>query len=172
MNRNLTNSNGEETQGDKMQNRGNRKKVIHSVEPSTEKKVSKKNVIYPVKPRAEKNLKREKEIDRMESWTPKDKITFDGLSKPIRQTFPMSNHTEASKTSNIYANTQNQSSNGDINKVKNPSNTGSALYVLAAILIIAWVIGFFFYNVGETIHILLVLALFSVLIKIAKVRSY
>ena len=206
MNKNLTNPNGEETQGNKMQNQDNRKKIIHPVEPSTEKNESKKNVIHRVKPSAEKNLNREKEIDRMESWTQKntdsekkihpvepleeksmnrekeihrmeswtqkDANTVDGFIKPIRQSFPMNNHTDASTTSNGHSNTQNQSRDSEVNKVKNPSNMGSALYVLAAILIIAWAIGFFFYNVGATIHILLVFALLSVLIKVAQVRSY
>ena len=206
MNKNLTNSNGEETQRDKIQNPGNRKKAIHPVEPSIRKNVIKKTVIplvepstkknlkrekemdqmeswtqkntdngkkiHPVEPLQDKSLKREKEIHRMESWTPKETVTFDSLSKPTRQTFPMNNYNEASKTSNVYPNTHNQSNDGEINKVKNPSNTGSALYVIAALLIIAWAIGFFFYNVGSTIHIFLVMALLSILVKIAQIRSY
>ena len=172
MNKNLTNSNGEETQRDKIQNPGNRKKAIHPVEPSIRKNVIKKTVIPLVELSAKKNLKREKEMDQMESWTPKETVTFDSLSKPTRQTFPMNNYNEASKTSNVYPNTHNQSNDIEINKVKNLSNTGSALYIIAALLIIAWAIGFFFYNVGPTIHILLVMALLSILVKIAQIRSY
>jgi len=40
------------------------------------------------------------------------------------------------------------------------------LYVIAVLLIIFWAIGFFAYSVGGIIHILLVIALISVLIRI------
>lgn len=39
------------------------------------------------------------------------------------------------------------------------SNTGKYLYVIAAILFIAWIIGFFFYKLGANIHMLLALAI-------------
>jgi hypothetical protein len=43
---------------------------------------------------------------------------------------------------------------------------GNILYIVAVILIISWAIGFFAYSVGAVIHILLVLALISFLVKI------
>lgn len=43
---------------------------------------------------------------------------------------------------------------------------GNLLYVFAVILIILWAIGLFFYSVGAIIHILLVLAFISVLLRI------
>ncbi|HAH25957.1 MAG TPA: lmo0937 family membrane protein [Prolixibacteraceae bacterium] len=49
--------------------------------------------------------------------------------------------------------------------------TGTALYVIAAILLIGWAVGFFYYNAGPAIHILLVLALVSVLIKVVQGRN-
>lgn len=40
------------------------------------------------------------------------------------------------------------------------------LYVLAVILILFWAIGFFVYSLGAIIHIMLVLAVVSVLLRI------
>lgn len=42
------------------------------------------------------------------------------------------------------------------------------LYAIALIMIIAWVIGFFAFNVGGIIHILLVIAIIAVLLRIIK----
>jgi hypothetical protein len=47
---------------------------------------------------------------------------------------------------------------------------GSLLYIIAAILLIGWAIGVFFYSVGGLIHILLVLAVIAVLIRIISGR--
>ncbi|HET9055752.1 MAG TPA: lmo0937 family membrane protein [Chitinophagaceae bacterium] len=44
------------------------------------------------------------------------------------------------------------------------------LYVLAVIVVIAWAIGFIGYSVGGLIHILLVIALVSVLLGIIQGR--
>ena len=44
------------------------------------------------------------------------------------------------------------------------------LYVIALILIISWVIGFFTFSLGGMIHILLVFARISVLFRIIKGR--
>lgn len=40
----------------------------------------------------------------------------------------------------------------------------SILYVVAVLLIIGWAVGLFVYNVGAIIHILLVLAIISIII--------
>ncbi len=40
----------------------------------------------------------------------------------------------------------------------------SLLYVIAIILIIGWVLGAFFYSAGSIIHVLLVLAIISLLL--------
>lgn len=40
------------------------------------------------------------------------------------------------------------------------------LYTIAVILVLFWVIGFFAYNVGSIIHILLVIAVIAVILKI------
>lgn len=43
---------------------------------------------------------------------------------------------------------------------------GNLLYVIAVILVIGWAIGFIGYNAGGIIHILLVIALISVVLRI------
>lgn len=48
---------------------------------------------------------------------------------------------------------------------------GNLLYVIAVILVIAWVIGFVGYSAGGLIHLLLVIALISVLLLIIKGKS-
>jgi hypothetical protein len=48
---------------------------------------------------------------------------------------------------------------------------GNLLYVIAVILVIAWVIGFIGYSAGGLIHLLLVIALISVLLRIIKGKS-
>jgi len=45
------------------------------------------------------------------------------------------------------------------------------LYLIAVILIIGWAIGFFGYNAGGLIHILLVIALIAVLVRIISGRK-
>lgn len=43
---------------------------------------------------------------------------------------------------------------------------GNLLYLIAVILIIAWAIGFVGYNLGGLIHILLVIAFISIILRI------
>jgi hypothetical protein len=43
---------------------------------------------------------------------------------------------------------------------------GNLLYALAVVLLIIWAIGFLGYNAGGIIHILLVIALISVILRI------
>lgn len=45
---------------------------------------------------------------------------------------------------------------------------GNLLYVIAVILLIGWAIGVFAYSVGGLIHILLVLALISILFRLIR----
>lgn len=47
---------------------------------------------------------------------------------------------------------------------------GSLLYIIAAILIIGWAIGFFAYSAGGIIHILLVIALIAILMRLIQGR--
>jgi hypothetical protein len=43
---------------------------------------------------------------------------------------------------------------------------GNLLYVVAVILLIAWAIGFFAYNTGSIIHVLLVIAIIAVILRV------
>lgn len=43
---------------------------------------------------------------------------------------------------------------------------GNILYLVAVVMIVFWAIGFFAYSVGAIIHILLVLALISLLVRV------
>ena len=45
---------------------------------------------------------------------------------------------------------------------------GNLLYLIAVILLIAWAIGFFAYSAGGIIHILLVIAVITILLRIIK----
>lgn len=42
------------------------------------------------------------------------------------------------------------------------------LYIVAVILIIGWVLGFFVYSAGGLIHVLLVIAIIAILIRIIR----
>ncbi|MBS1612817.1 MAG: lmo0937 family membrane protein [Bacteroidetes bacterium] len=44
----------------------------------------------------------------------------------------------------------------------------SILYIIALVLVIGWVVGFFAYSAGGIIHILLVLAIISILIGVIR----
>lgn len=43
---------------------------------------------------------------------------------------------------------------------------GNILYTIAIVLIILWAIGFIGYNIGGLIHILLVIALISIILRV------
>lgn len=44
----------------------------------------------------------------------------------------------------------------------------SILYLIAVVLVIGWILGFFFYSAGQLIHILLIIALISVILGIIR----
>ncbi len=45
---------------------------------------------------------------------------------------------------------------------------GNLLYLIAVILIIGWAVGFFAYNAGGVIHILLVIAIIAIIFRVIK----
>lgn len=45
---------------------------------------------------------------------------------------------------------------------------GSLLYIIAVILVIGWLLGFFVFNAGSIIHILLVIAVIALLLRIIR----
>ena len=48
---------------------------------------------------------------------------------------------------------------------------GNLLYIVAVILVIVWAIGFLGYHAGGIIHILLVIALISVILRVIQGRK-
>lgn len=46
------------------------------------------------------------------------------------------------------------------------------LYTIAVILIILWALGFFIYNLGSLIHILLVIAVVAILLRLIKGKDF
>jgi hypothetical protein len=57
------------------------------------------------------------------------------------------------------------------NHFKKSAIMNNLLYNVAVVLILFWAIGFFAYNAGNIIHILLVLAVISVLLRIIQGRK-
>ena len=43
---------------------------------------------------------------------------------------------------------------------------GNLLYIIAVILVIGWLIGFFAFHVGGLIHLLLVIALIAIILRV------
>jgi len=48
---------------------------------------------------------------------------------------------------------------------------GNLLYIIAVVLIIAWLIGFLGYSAGGLIHILLVIAVIAIILRLIQGRS-
>lgn len=47
---------------------------------------------------------------------------------------------------------------------------GNLLYIIAVILIVGWLFGFFFFHAGGIIHILLVIAVIAVILRVIQGR--
>lgn len=47
----------------------------------------------------------------------------------------------------------------------------SLLYIIAIILIIGWLLGFFYFDAGGIIHILLVIAVIAILLRLIRGRG-
>jgi hypothetical protein len=54
------------------------------------------------------------------------------------------------------------------NKIKKEFTMRSILYLIAVILLIGWLLGFFVYSAGGLIHILIVLAVIAFLLAIIR----
>jgi hypothetical protein len=52
--------------------------------------------------------------------------------------------------------------------LKNLQTMRSLLYIIAVILVIGWVLGFFVYSTGNIIHILLVIAIVALLLGVIR----
>jgi len=147
----------------------NREKETHRMVSWNKQVTDREEEVKTVRPAVEENLKKEKETLQGRSWTVENKEKGDVMNKSASSpTNPMFTHEPAFKKSTTEANPK---LGGKGIELKNPFAMGSALYVIAALLLIGWAIGFFFYDAGAIIHVLLVLALISVLIKVAQGRN-
>jgi hypothetical protein len=45
---------------------------------------------------------------------------------------------------------------------------GNLLYIITVILVLGWAVGFFVFNMGNLIHVLLVIAIITVLLRIIR----
>jgi hypothetical protein len=48
---------------------------------------------------------------------------------------------------------------------------GNLLYIIAVILLIGWLLGFFYFDAGGIIHILLVIAVIAIIVKLVQGRG-
>jgi len=48
---------------------------------------------------------------------------------------------------------------------------GNLLYVIAVILLIGWAVGYFAFNAGGIIHVLLIIALIAVILRVIQGRK-
>ena len=53
-------------------------------------------------------------------------------------------------------------------EIKINTTMGNLLYVIAVILLIGWVLGFFVYSAGSIIHILLVIAIIAIVFRLIR----
>jgi len=47
---------------------------------------------------------------------------------------------------------------------------GNLLYIVAVVLIIGWALGFFYFNAGGIIHVLLVIAIIAIIFRLIRGR--
>jgi len=135
----------------------------------------------PVELSAEKTFSKVQESNRFESSGRENIVREKGTNgmEPgaVRSDNPMNSQTKRISESETGTNstvfhTRNPIQNGSkVKELEKAPVVGTALYAIAAILLIAWAVGFFYFNAGTAIHILLVLALVSVLIRIAQGRT-
>lgn len=179
----------------------NREKEMPRTESWTTEKKQQEQKIHPVESSSEKIQPREKETHRMVSWNKehrereisqvetakenkvmseveiqeaksqaaKNTDSVDGYDATVRaRTY---NQDPISQPSPGYTSPMDQSQRSRVEDIRSAPGMGTVLYTVAALLVIGWVIGFFFYDSGDLIHVLLVLALFAVLIRVAQVKS-
>lgn len=178
----------------------NREREKPRHESWTLQKTQEERKIQQVESSGEKIQPREKETHRMVSWNKEHKDRERKLSgvekaeenKPKREVEIQEAKSQAAKNTDSVdgyeANRNAKMYNQDLNSqappmqaaqedhslmedIRSAPSMEAVLYTVAVLLVIGWVIGFFFYNAGDLIHVLLVLALFAVLIKVVQGRS-
>lgn len=166
----------------------------------TTKKTQEEQKIHPGESSGEKIQLREKETHRMVSWNKEHKdwerviheVETAGGNKMMSEVDILEAKSQAAKNTDsvdgygatVRAKMYNQDPVGQpslthmvpedhsrMEDIRSAPAMGTILYTVAVLLVIGWAIGFFFYNAGDLIHVLLVLALFAVLIRVAQGRS-
>lgn len=183
MNKNINNHNGKEVHKDQIQK--NVKKESDAPSPDRTKKKYKGNEreIHPIEPRKDPaNVSRTNNPNANKSSNNPNKIAPKGQSmkmgnkdkgihpvespvkkRPVEVVKPVQSSSNG-KSFNAQAPTFNTMADGSQGhkpetKNLNGSNTAKYLYIIAAVLLLAWIVGFFFYKLDANIHMLLALAI-------------
>jgi predicted ferric reductase len=64
----------------------------------------------------------------------------------------------------------NPGTNTNITNLEKTKIMGNLLYIIAVILVIAWLVGFIGYSAGGIIHVLLVIAIIAILFRVLSGR--
>lgn len=166
MNKNLNNHQGKGNKKDQTQHHENR---YNGTKSSSEGGNLNRDQ-QPVRVKSfEKETVSERNSPGMESRTMKSTSLRDGSPSFQKQHL---NPEPGNKASAFQTNNVSQNGGGKAKDVGKEPVSGTVLYAIAAILLVAWAIGFFYFNSGTMIHVLLVLALIAVLMKVAQVKNY
>lgn len=176
MNKNINNHNGKDIHKDQIQKRVNQEGDTQPVDRVKKKNPDRGKELQPGEPK-KAPLKIHKSSTNPTKNAPKGQVIKLGdkerrtqqvvspVSKSQRQVVnppqTSTNGKSFTKQSPEYTTRADYSQkykSEEVNSIES-SNTGVYLYVIAAILFISWVIGFFFYKLGANIHMVLALAI-------------
>jgi len=143
----------------------NREKETHRMVSWNQEHSGRERGIHPVDHSNGSPPMSENEIQEIKSQAAKNTDTVDGYNAHQRN--PMFNQESDYK----FSTAESEGWETRLGEIKKAPLWGAVLYPIAVVFLVGWVIGFFIFDVGDTIHILLVLALISVLIKVAIGRS-
>jgi hypothetical protein len=152
-----------ESSGEKIQPR---ERETHRMVSWNKELKDREREISGVETAEENKMMSEVEIQEAKSQAAKNTDSVDGYDSTVRA--KRYNEDPVSQPSPLHRAQEEQSR---MEEIRSAPAMGTVLYTVAVLLVIGWVIGFFFYNAGDLIHVLLVLALIAVLIKVAQGRS-
>ncbi|HET6557004.1 MAG TPA: lmo0937 family membrane protein [Prolixibacteraceae bacterium] len=174
MNKNINNHNGKEIHRDQVQKNVKKEGGTQSVDRDRKKNPGNRKETQPKEPRKapisiHKNpttVNQKAPNAQAVDWGNKDQ-TIHPVDSPVRKNQSQvvdqtSNSGKSFAKQAPAANTLGDNSQRYKSVEESPkdsSNTGKYLYIIAAILFIAWIIGFFFYKLDANIHMLLALAI-------------
>lgn len=176
MNKNINDHNGKEIQGNQVQKNVKKEGDIHPVDRVKKKNPVRGKEIQPSESKKtpvniqksssmpNKNAPKKKVIklgDRDKRIHPVDSPVKKSPGQNVNSSPPFANgksFTKQAPPSNTVAD-NSQRYTADAERPKYSANTSNYLYIIAAVLLIAWIIGFFFYKLGANIHMLLALAI-------------